>query len=282
LKTERKTMKKIMVMVAGLPGKMATLVAEAIAKQEDMELYPYGLSENSKEKVQIGEVPVLGSTNLIHLVPGFEQVSLLESGRTSVDLIVDFTLPKSVNYNAELYCHSGIPFVMGTTGGNREKLVEVVKKSDISAVVATNMAAPVVMFQAMIKFAAENFPHALDGFKLVIRESHQAEKIDPSGTAISLLDSFEVLGMPLRHEQIIMVRDTVVQEVEMGIPKQYLSGHGYHTYTLLSRDGTVMLQHRHNVLGRNVYVDGALRARFLAPRRGEKGNVYSMIDVLRG
>lgn len=269
-------MKKTIVMVAGLPGKMATLVAEAIASQEDMGLYPYALSEGK-------EVLHIKPSEAVHLVPIGEHEEVLRSGRETIDVIADFTLPKSVNSNAELYCATGVPFVIGTTGGDRQKLTETIRKSGISAVVATNMAVPVVMFQAMIHFAAENFKRSLDGFKLVIRESHQAQKPDPSGTAVSLLESFETLGVPLKKEQIVMVRDPVIQEVEMGIPKQYLGGHGYHTYTLLSPDGTVALQFSHNILGRSVYVDGALRAiRFLAARKETKGTVFSMIDILRG
>lgn len=122
------------------------------------------------------------------------------------------------------------------------------------------MAVPINVFQAMMKFAADNFPEAFEGFKLTIRESHQASKPDPSGTAIGLLDCFKALGTPLEKEQIIMVRDPAVQEKEMGIPAQYLGGHGYHTYTMTSPDGTVMLQFTHNILGRSVYVDGTLKA----------------------
>jgi 4-hydroxy-tetrahydrodipicolinate reductase len=174
---------------------------------------------------------------------------------------------------------------MGTTGGDRPKLGLTVSASDISAVIATNFAAPVVMFQEMVRFAAKNFAGSLHGFKLLIRESHQEQKPDPSGTAVSLLDAFAELGTPLKKEQIIMVRDPLFQAVNMDIPIQYLGGHGYHTYTLLSPDGTVKLEFKHNVLGRSVYVDGALRAiRFLAGfgRKGIQGKVFSMIDVLRG
>ena len=254
---------------------MAKLIAEAIALQEDMELCPYGLSEG------VGTV-FIESESPIQLVPIEEHAYFLKARRRDVDLIVDFTVPRSVNLNSELYREAEIPFVMGTTGETAKRLVEIVQMSTISAVIATNFAAPVVMFQAMIRFAAKTFPNSLNGFTLLIRESHQASKPDVSGTAESLLDAFKEVGMPLKKEQIIMVRDPVVQEAEMGIPKQYLSGHGYHTYTFLSADGTVKLQFIHNVLGRSVYVDGALKAiRFLHLQHAE-GKVFSMIDVLRG
>jgi len=268
-------MEKVTVMVAGLPGKMANLVAKAIASQPDMMLYPYALSEEKG----IADVE---SAVRVQLVPPEGHEEILLSSRAAISLIVDFTLPKSVNAHAALYCKVGVPFVMGTTGGYREKLVKTISGSSISAVVATNMAVPVVMFQEMILFAAKNFSGSLEGFRLVIKESHQAQKPDPSGTAVSLLDSFATLGMPLKKEQIIMLRDPKAQENVLNIPKKYLDGHGYHTYTLTSPDGTVLLQFTHNVLGRGVYVDGCLKAiRFLAKQRSKKGEIFSMIDVLK-
>ena len=38
-------------------------------------------------------------------------------------VIIDYTLPSAVQDNARFYCEHGVPFVMGTTGGDREKLV---------------------------------------------------------------------------------------------------------------------------------------------------------------
>jgi hypothetical protein len=41
--------------------------------------------------------------------------------------------------NAELYCKLGLPFVMGTTGGDREMLYKTVKSSDVYAVISPQM-----------------------------------------------------------------------------------------------------------------------------------------------
>lgn len=260
-------------MVAGLPGKMATLVAQAIAAQKDMDLCCNNLSEGT------GRMEINPST-IVQLIPVEELKDVVDI--PGVDLIIDFTLPKSVNENAERYCGWGIPFVMGTTGGDREVLIKTIENSQVSAVVATNMAAPVVLFQAMMRFAAEQFPGALRDWKLVITESHQFAKQDTSGTAIGLLDQFNNLGMPLDPALIKKVRDPDFQRLVYSIPEQYLAGHGYHDYRMQSPDGTVDLQFQHNVRGRSVYIDGSLRAiRFLAKRLGDKGRVFSMIDVLK-
>lgn len=41
--------------------------------------------------------------------------------------------------NAELYCKLGVPFVMGTTGGDRERLYKTVKDSNNYAVISPQM-----------------------------------------------------------------------------------------------------------------------------------------------
>jgi len=272
-------MSKIVVMIAGLPGNMARLVAEAITAQDDMMLLQYAISEEGGT-VHVGTG--VGATDVC-LVPMDLHEDLLEVRGNQVDVIVDFTQPKSVNRNAELYCKYGIPFVMGTTGGDRDKLIDAIRASRISALVTTNAAAQVVAVQEMIRFAAESFPGLFSGFELTITESHQAGKKDPSGTAVSLLPAFAKLGAPLSKDHIIMVRNPESQKAALGISDEYLGGHGYHTYTLKLPDGTVLVEVKHNILGRKPYVDGILAdIRFLYFKKGAEGQVYTQIDQMRG
>lgn len=264
----------IKVMIAGLPGKMASSVATYVEKAADMELLPFALSEIMRGKSQIERTFILR-------IPLLEHKSRIIE--ISPDIIVDFTLPGAVNRDAELYCECEIPFVMGTTGGDRDLLAKTIEQSKISAVIAPNMAKQIVLFQAMMEYAAKNFPAAFKGYSLVIKESHQKGKADTSGTAKAMVKYFNELGIPFKVDQIVMVRNPDVQGKELGVPAQYLGGHGWHTYTLLSEDKTVLFQFTHNVNGRDVYAWGALDAiRFLAKRKGEKGKVFSMIDVLKG
>ena len=109
---------------------------------------------------------------------------------------VDFTHPSAVNTNAEFYCQNDLPFVMGTTGGDREKLEETVRNSNIVAVIAPNMAKQIVAFQAMMQYAANTFPNAFNEYSLEITESHQKGKADTSGTAKAMVGYFNSLGIP--------------------------------------------------------------------------------------
>jgi 4-hydroxy-tetrahydrodipicolinate reductase len=96
---------------------------------------------------------------------------------------------------------------------------------------------------------------------------------------------FNSLGLAFAEEEITKERDPETQKNVLGIPEEYLSGHGWHTYSLDSYDKTVHFEFTHNVNGRDVYAMGTLDALiYLANkmRQGSKGKVYTMIDVLKG
>jgi 4-hydroxy-tetrahydrodipicolinate reductase len=275
-------MEPIKVMVNGLPGNMATKAAEHIQRDSAMKLIPYALTgpEVKARETQIGSAEV-------RLIPPDKRQEAIDTLKTSEGpfFSVDYTHPNAVNDNASFYCDNGIPFVMGTTGGDRAVLVDTVKQSDIVAVIAPNMAKQIVAFQAMMDYAAGTFPEVFKGYRLEIKESHQQGKADTSGTAKAMISYFNKLGMPFAQDQILMERDPKVQRTQWGIPEAYLKGHGWHTYTLRSEDGTVFFQFTHNVNGRDIYAAGTLDAiHFLSKKvaQGAKGQAYTMIDVLKG
>ena len=267
-------MGKTKVMIAGLSdnpdfGKMASLVAEYVKKTKDMELADCALAEKDSQ------TEIKGGT--IYLV-SLDQHALALKNRNP-DVVVDFTNSEAVNRNAQLYCENETPFVMGTTGGDRELLKKTVEQSKISAVIAPNMAKQVVAFQAMMEYAAEKFPDVFGGYTLDIFESHQQGKKDTSGTAKAMVKSFNRMGIPFKKEQIVKIRDPEIQRTVLGIPVEHLTGHAWHTYTIFSKDGNIFFRFVHNINGRP-YIRNTLDAiRFLL-RRKEKGKVFSMIDVL--
>ena len=263
-------------MVNGVPGKMASKVGEHILNNENFSLIQYSLTGPEIEEHLINpEVikPIDRDSRIEKIIHcHFPFIS------------VDYTHPSSVNENADFYCKNRLPFVMGTTGGDRKALEERVKASEISAVIAPNMAKQIVAFQAMMQYAAENFSDAFKDYTLDIKESHQKGKADTSGTAKAMLGYFNKLGIPFTKDQIVMVREPE-EQLKMGVPESALTGHGWHTYTLRSKDGNVLFQFTHNVNGRDIYAIGTLDAiKYLDKKvkEGSKGQVYSMIDVLRG
>ena len=270
-------MKKIIVAVNGLPGKMAWAVAEAVVAQEDMELFSLSLTgpEVTAKSIIVGGVPV-------KLILPEKREEFLVSHRP--DVVVDFTLPDAINDNVAMYTAARLSFVLGTTGGNLEAIEARVNRSFSSAVVAPNMAKEIVAFQAMVESMARKFPGLFKGYSLKIEESHQPGKKDTSGTAQAMVKSFNKLGIPFTVEEVKKHR-TEKEYIALGIPPEYWSGHGWHTYTLERPDGSVFFQFTHNVNGRQAYIDGTLAAiRFLHEKIKHgvvAGKVFSMEDVLR-
>ena len=71
----------------------------------------------------------------------------------------------------------------------------------------------------------------------------------------------------------------------MKVPEDALNGHAFHTYQLVSPDGSVTFEFQHNVVGRTTYAEGTVDAcLFLAHQMEAKApqTLYDMIDVLRG
>jgi len=275
-------LKKINLMVNGLPGKVAENLVEHIEKSEIFNLVEASLTgPETKESVFN-----YNNKEIKLLKPDSRSIEIKEFTDKYPDIIaIDFTHPSAVNQNAEFYAKENIPFVMGTTGGNREKLVKDIENSSISAVIAPNMAKQIVGFQAMMEYAAENFPGLFSGYSLEIKESHQSHKADTSGTAKAMTNYFKKLGTDFDVSMIQKERDKTKQEKEWNIPKEHLDGHAWHTYTLISDDKSVKFEFTHNINGRDIYSKGTLDAvDFLRKKLAEnnKGKVFSMIDVLKG
>jgi 4-hydroxy-tetrahydrodipicolinate reductase len=269
-------------MVNGLPGNVARIVAGFILRDERFELIPYSLTgpEIETSEYRIDETSV-------QLIRPEQRNLAIEPIKQSWGeiLVVDFTHPSAVNANAEFYCRNGLPFVMGTTGGDRQKLETTVRSSSVAAVVAPNMVKQIVGFQAMMEYAADNFPNLFKGYSLEVKESHQQGKADTSGTAKAMVGYFNRLGLSYSADDIIKVRDPQVQKSQWGIPEKYLAGHGWHTYTLVSEDQTVRFEFTHNVNGREAYVLGTVDALLYLSEKaqaGASGRMYTMIDVLKG
>jgi 4-hydroxy-tetrahydrodipicolinate reductase len=274
-------MSRIKVMVNGIPGNMATILARHILADARFELLPYSLTgpeiQAAEHKVETISVRLLKPDEREKFVAEIAQ-------KEKAFLSTDYSHPSAVIANAEFYCKYRLPFVMGTTGGDRHRLEETVRKSSISAVIAPNMAKQIVGFQAMMEYAAQSFPDLFKGYTLAIKESHQKGKADTSGTAKAMVRYFNRMGLRFEEDQIVKERDPEIQSSRWGIPEKYLAGHGWHTYTLISGDQTVRFEFVHNVNGRDVYAQGTLDALlYLSSKvsKGASGQVYTMIDVLK-
>jgi 4-hydroxy-tetrahydrodipicolinate reductase len=274
-------MEKINIMINGLPGNVAGKMAQFAIADERFNVIPFSLTGQEIES----KTQTIDSISFELVKPDTRDKRIQDIKSWFVSFIaIDYTHPLAVNSNAVFYTQNQIPFVMGTTGGDREQLEQVVKNSLTPAVIAPNMAKQIVGFQAMMEYAANTFPNLFEGYTLNVVESHQKDKADTSGTARAMVGYFNKLGTDFDVNDIQMVRDPELQEKEWKIPKEHLTGHGWHTYTLIAKDGSAFFEFKHNINGRDIYVNGTFDAviflndKLAEPDRSKK--LYTMIDVL--
>ena|SRR3990167_7938256 len=256
------------VFISGLPGKMATLVAEALIANGQYELSPVAMAS--------------AKHNWGHFNLGIRKIRLIDYCPNDLmpgTIAVDYTTPQNSTLNARHYTWAGVPFIMGTTGGDREEIETMVRNSKISAVIAPNMAVSIVQVQDEIQRLLETSPDIFSGWQMTIIESHQSTKKDVSGTARALQSQLERLGAVMDSE-IKSIRDPEHQQ-NLGI--QNLDGHGYHWITLTSPTGEIK-RFETAVEGREPYVQGTLMAiNFLSRKmkEGSRGEIFTMSDVIR-
>lgn len=275
-------MEKINLMVNGLPGNVAKTIVENIKDSKIFNIIPISLTgpDTEEDYFEIKDLKI----ELVKPQVRDERIKDFKSQYKDF-YAIDYTHPTAINSNCEFYCKNEIPFVMGTTGGDRDKLFKDVENSQISAVIAPNMAKQIVGFQAMMEYAANNFPGIFKDYTLELKESHQFGKADTSGTAKAMVGYFNELGLDFKKDDIKMERDPKKQEEEWKIPKDHINGHAWHTYTLNSNDETVKFEFTHNINGRDIYTNGTLDAVVFLIKKLDskiKGKVFSMIDVLKG
>jgi len=274
-------MKKINIMINGLPGNVAKTITSSALNDDRFNVIPLSLTgqEIEDKTVSVNDI----TFKLIKPDTRDKKIEGIKSQFESF-VAIDFTHPTAVNSNALFYTQNRIPFVMGTTGGDRDKLEQTVKQASTPAVIAPNMAKQIVGFQAMMEYAANSFPDLFNGYTLEVIESHQNGKADTSGTAKAMVGYFNKLGSDFDVNHIEMIRDPKIQEQKLKIPKEYLTGHGWHTYTLKAEDGSAMFEFKHNINGRDIYVNGTFDAVMFLVEKLEKSDstkkLYTMIDVL--
>jgi 4-hydroxy-tetrahydrodipicolinate reductase len=234
--------------------------------------------------------PLSGKHADVKLIPSNDiqgMEAAIEGVRTAIGsenlVAIDYTHPSAVNDNARFYVKHKIPFVMGTTGGDRKQLLQDV--ANHFCVIAPNMGKQIVAMQAALEDLAHKYPAAFEGYKLEVVESHQKTKADTSGTAKAVIQSLKILAADDEYNverDVKMLRDDD-SSMAFGVPKKALKGHAFHTYTLTSPDDSVQFVLQHNVVGRNVYAEGTADAvRFLIKKieSEPEGKVYTMINVL--
>lgn len=150
----------IKVAVCGAMGKMGKEVCQAVLDCPDTELVA---------KIDIA------SDEMYHHIEDANRV-------VDIDVLVDFTQPKSIFENAKYCLNNGIKIVIGTTGLKDEE-IEFLKKlsqeKNTGCLIAPNFSTGAVLMMIFARQAAKYFDNAE-----IIELHHNQKKDAPSGTAI--------------------------------------------------------------------------------------------------
>lgn len=207
-------------------GKTGSLVAE-VARQRGHEVRVLGSAENRK-------------------AAGLTPATLRD-----VAVVIDFTTPQAVLENVAACTHARKNMVVGTTGWYEKlpKIRELVTRSGIGLLYASNFSVGVNVFFEVARAAAAALQHGYNG---EIMERHHAQKKDaPSGTAVVLQK---------------ILRESGGQELEI-VSLREGETVGLHEIVLESRNDTLRLAH--DAKSRRGFAEGAVRAaEWLAGRSG--------------
>ncbi len=149
----------INIAVCGANGKMGQEVIKVVENAQDMTLA-------AKIDIKNGEY------------------SSIEEAKNNVniDVLIDFTQPKSIYQNALFCLQNGINIVIGTTGLNDEQIAELKKLSEsksLGCLIAPNFSTGAVLMMKFAQMASKYFDNAE-----IIELHHNQKKDAPSGTAV--------------------------------------------------------------------------------------------------
>ena len=261
-------MASIKVAVNGALGKMGSEVVSALCKEPDM--LPVAAVDPRADKDSLalpdgsGSIPL--SSDLGKAIEG-----------TDPDVVVDFTISDAVPGSAHTATGAGVHMVIGTTGISDDilkQLDQMAAENGVGIFVAPNFALGAVVLMHLAKQAAPYFEYA------EIIEAHHEAKIDsPSGTALAIARSIAD-GKQFEHndpEKETLAGTRGGNHNGVSVHSMRMAGRSAHHEVVFGAAGqTVSL--RHDVLGRDCYMPGVMRA--VREVVNQKGLVVGLDKIL--
>ena len=229
----------INVAVCGANGKMGQEVIKAVEADDNMTLV-------AKIDIKDGEFATIKDAK----------------NSVKIDVIVDFTQPKSIYENA-LYClNNGINIVVGTTGLSDEEIDELKnlsQKVGLGCLIAPNFSTGAVLMMKFAQMTSKYFDNAE-----IIELHHNQKKDAPSGTAVktALMMAGEntnfTTGNCQEVETIKGARGANSYN-NIHIHSVRMPGYIASQEVIFGASGQI-LTIRHDSMNRECYMDGVLRA----------------------
>ncbi len=225
--------------VCGANGKMGQEVIKAVNNTKDLNLV-------AKIDIKDGEFASIKDAK--------ESVK--------IDILVDFTQPKSIYENALFCLNNGINIVIGTTGladDQIEELKNLSEKQGLGCLIAPNFSTGAVLMMKFAQMASKYFDNAE-----IIELHHNQKKDAPSGTAVktALMMAGEntnfTTGNCQETETILGARGANSYN-NIHIHSVRMPGYIASQEVLFGASGQI-LSIRHDSMNRECYMDGVLRA----------------------
>ncbi len=247
----------INIAVCGSNGKMGQEVIKAVNTADDMTLV-------AKIDIKDGEFATIKDAK----------------NSVSIDVLIDFTQPKSIYENA-LYClNNNINIVIGTTGLSDEQIAELKslsEKYNTGCFIAPNFSTGAVLMMMFAKMASKYFNNAE-----IIEFHHNRKKDAPSGTSIKTAlmmseenDNFTAGNCP-EIETLAGARGAASYN-NIHIHSIRMPGYIASQEVMFGADGQI-LTIRHDSMNRECYMDGVLRA--VRYTSDNKNFVYGLENIL--
>lgn len=248
----------IKVAVCGALGKMGQEVCNTVLSNNDMEL--------------VAKIDIAGDDTFKSIEEAAKSVK--------IDVLVDFTQPKSIFENAKYCLNNNIKIVVGTTGlkdNEIEYLKELSKEKNTGCLIAPNFSTGAVLMMMFAKQAAKYFDNAE-----IIELHHNQKKDAPSGTAIktALMMSEEngsFVGGNCPETETIKGARGGISYNDIHIHSVRMPGYMASQEVLFGSNGQI-LTIRHDSTDRKCYMNGVM----LAVRHVAENNdfIYGLENIL--
>ena len=259
------------VAVTGASGRMGQAVARAVSSEPETELACLVARPGSR-LVGSSAASIVGDENCSTTVSGVLDL-------TAVDVVIDFTLPKSSLINARACAEAGVPIVIGTTGFSEAEQVDL--ESSLTSVArcqAANFSTGVNLTYRLLLIAAQVMGADSD---IEIHEAHHKNKIDaPSGTALAMGQAIasamdQSLSDVAQYDRSANHEARSPGSIGFSVTR---AGEIVGEHTVLFASEGERLEITHKAGSRDAFAKGAMRAaRFIA---NKPAGPYTMSDVL--
>lgn len=243
--------------INGVLGEMGRKTASQVQSRDDTEIIAGFHHSNESSETEFDIVTV----------DDFKDYS------DSIEVVIDFSTPKSALDIIKKCQSHGIPVVIGTTGFSDRQLGQIkYYSSHIPILKATNFSHGIKSVLKTIDVLISSLP----SYDIEIVETHHNRKTDsPSGTAKRIVDSiqkngdYNVVSERVGHHER--------KDDEIGLfSRRAGSVHGEHEVVFAGNNEVVTLSHR--VEDRSVFASGSIDSAIWL--QGQTNGIYKFEDVV--